>query len=157
MANFFTPYDNRPPRKGIPGGTRLIDEHGEVLDEDGRIVIGKIGKIDQYSLVQAARGKDIYEMLRDSGVDPDKVTSSKAAIDGLVNDFVGAPRSFLEAAHLIQKAKDSFNALPLEVRDEFSNDPYEMLLSLNDQSFEKRMSKFIVMPESPASEVKDGN
>lgn len=140
---FFTPYNNRPPQGGSAVGGRVDPEYGEVLNDQGRVEIQRVSFKNRFAETQEAKTPDVYDMLRDTGMDPDRVMTASANLEGLVDDFASVPRSIPEAVLLHKKAEASFLNLPLEVRAEFDNDPGVLLASLSDGSFALKMAKFI--------------
>lgn len=144
---------NPPPRLSSPCGRRYVEDFQRLTDpETGEKKLEVVGKIDMYEKTQLAKPDDLYTLLKKSGVEPSDVESlrvTKEYSETLIDDFVSAPRTLLEAHEVIQKAERSFDELPLEVKAEFDNSSGKMLKSLQDGTFENRLSKFIA-PKNPA-------
>ena len=149
---FYSAY-NRPPQNSSPVGSRVDPTYAEDLEGNGKVVVKRVGFTDRYAMTQEAKTPDVYDMLRDTGLDPDRVQASSASLEGMIDDFTAVPRSIPEAVALSRKAEQAFLDLSLDVRAEFDNDSCVLLASLSDGSFAKRMSKFIVQPQK--KEVKD--
>ena len=152
---FKSCYINKPVRKPTSSGFPYSDEMAYVINEEtGSRELKVVGKVNNYERTQLARPDDLYTLLKKCGVSPESVESlrvTKEYVDTLIDDFSKAPRTLIEAHNVIHRAQDSFMDLPLDVRAEFNNDPGQMLSSVVDGSFEKRVSRFY----EKRSEVKD--
>lgn len=143
---FKSCYFNKPLTVPAKSGTDTVPVYSYVIDEKtGREELRKTGEDCLYLKTQESRPDDIYTLLKNSGVEPSDIESLKVTAqysEQLIDDFTSAPRTLMEAHNVIRRARDSFLQLPLNVREEFGNDPGNMLSSLVDGSFEKRVSRF---------------
>ncbi len=155
---FKSCYFNKPSTVPVKSGTDTVPVYSYVIDEKtGREELRKTGEDCIYLKTQEARPDDIYTLLKNSGVESSDIESLKVTAqysEQLIDDFTAAPRTLMEAHNVIHRAHDSFLKLPLDVREEFGNDPGNMLSSLVDGSFEKRVSRFYPVNKT-AEEVID--
>lgn len=143
---FRSCYVSKPCTVPVKSGTDTVPVYSYVIDEKtGREELRRTGEDCIYLKTQEARPDDIYTLLKNAGVEPSDIDSLKVTAEyseQLIDDFTAAPRTLMEAHNVIHRAQDSFMKLPLDVREEFSNDPGNMLSSLVDGSFSKRVSRF---------------
>lgn len=156
---FYT-AQNLPPVSSSHCGRRTLLKYQFLPNsETGERELTPVGEVDMYEKTQLSRPDDLYTLLKKSGVEPTdveslKVTSSYAR--SMIDDFCTAPRDLVEAHNVIQKAESSFDALPLEVKEEFDNSSGQMLKSLVNGTFEKRISRFLTLVKpQPKEEVED--
>ena len=148
---FYTAQD-LPPRKSTHSGEPMSVTYGECINDNGQVIIDKVGYKDDYELVQASKPDDIYTILKNTGVDPDSVCDLKSLQEGYaqeVVDFSQAPHTLAEALSLIKKGEIAFGSLNPDVRKEFGS-AGAMVNSMFDGSFEKRVARFI--PQQPVVE-----
>lgn len=155
---FKSCYFNKPSTVPVKSGTDTVPVYSYVIDEKtGREELRRTGVDCSYLKTQEARPADIYTLLKNAGVEPSDIESLKVTAqysEQLIDDFTAAPRTLMEAHNVIHRAQDSFMQLPLDVREEFGNDPGNMLSSLVDGSFGKRVSRFYPA-EKKNEEVKE--
>lgn len=60
-------------------------------------------------------------------------------IKGSFGDFTDAPRDLIDAQNKINAGIDAFNSLPVDIRNEYDNNPYKFFASAGTEKFEKLM------------------
>ena len=73
--------------------------------------------------------------------------------DPLFGDF-SESMSFMEAQNRIAAVRETFEALPSQIRDRFGNDPYKLLSWCEDPDNEAEAIKLGLLPEKPKDEPK---
>lgn len=138
---------NRPPQSVSSSGRREIEQYQFLPDaQTGDKKLDCVSMTDMYAKTQLSRPDDLYTLLKNSGVEPSDIESLRVTKDyakTLIDDFCNAPRTLVEAHEVIHRAEQSFDQLPLDVKEEFDNSSGKMLKSLIDGTFEKRISRFV--------------
>lgn len=102
-----------------PSGEKIITEHREEMDINGRRKLIKDRKINIYERIQSSKDStDINNILRRAAEGDYNVLNM---VSGNYLDIVDAPSSLAEAQHFVIRAKEEFNSLPKEVKAKFEN------------------------------------
>lgn len=102
-----------------PSGEKIITEHREEMDINGRRKLVKDRKINIYERIQSSKDStDINNILRRAAEGDYNVLNM---VSGNYLDIVDAPSSLAEAQRFVIKAKAEFDNLPKEVRAKFEN------------------------------------
>lgn len=90
-------------------------------DPDGTLCLKEDGKVNTYEEIQSHKeSTDIYAMIAKC-----KMLGTDEPIkqrQGFYGDFVGSPQTLSEALNLVERGKEEFMSLPLEVREKFGHD-----------------------------------
>lgn len=132
---FPTLYD---PVKVIPqnAGNVFETQYSQRYKADGTpyLEAQKIKK-NNYQIVQS--NKDICDysaMMRKYYATGDDSILNRG-VKGSFGDFTEAPTDLIDAQNKINAGIDAFNALPVDVRAEYHNNPYEFLASFDTDNF----------------------
>lgn len=123
----------------------FITNSGEpFLDEynyDGSDTLIKTGKTNIYEKIQAAApAQDInYIVQKFINGDPNALNS----VHGIYGDFSDMPTTYAELFDRVRTCKDMFNALPIELRNEFDNNAYEFWKDFGSDRFNSVVSRFV--------------
>ena len=102
-----------------PSGTKVVTEHREFIDTEGKRFLIKDREINIYEKIQASREQtEIENILRRAAEGDMNVLNM---VNGSYMDIVDAPKSLAEAQQFIIKAKAEFDSLPKEIRQKFEN------------------------------------
>lgn len=129
---FKTQYDKKE-RVYCSSGDPIKLLYGLEVDKDGVTQLVEKGKYDLYEFIQShADSVDIHKILeRFQNGDVDALNKYQ----GYYADITDAPKTFAEALNTVIKAKDLFNSLPLDVREQFDHSPEKFIASLGTQKF----------------------
>lgn len=102
-------------------GRREKPTYKAYYDVDGTLCLKEDGKINTYDEIQSHKEScDIYAVIAKC-----KLLGSDEPLkqrQGFYGDFVGSPKSLSEALNLVERGKEEFMSLPLEVREKFGHD-----------------------------------
>lgn len=99
-------------------GEKTVPEYGLQLDIDGNERLVEIGRMPIYDIIQAsAEGASIAHIITRWRAGDDSVLN---AASGVYGDFTNLPSDLAESHQLIIKAQNTFNSLPLAVREQFA-------------------------------------
>ena len=102
-----------------PSGDRYAVKYTAKYDDDGSLILEPTGREDLYAFIQAsADACSIDNILRryNSG---DTTALSRA--QGVCFDATTCPSSFADLLNIVISAENTFNGLPVEVREKFGN------------------------------------
>lgn len=138
--DFRTKFDPQLVIETNPG-SGIKEEYQLRITEDGEDLV-KTGESDLYEYIQShADSVDIHKILeRCAMLDDYSILNRMPAQFMDVSDM---PRNLAEAHSTIQDAKNYFNSLPLEMRQEYENNFTLFLQDLGSDHFVKMCSDYI--------------
>lgn len=126
---------NRPKTK--PNNTGFKEEPilGYKYEENGKKVLVVKGMKDRYQLRQdALPGVEIKGLIaryRNGDL------TALEKIKGMYGDFTEMPTSYVEAMNMVQNRTESFNMLPIEIKEKFNHNVNEFIRSMGSEEFKK--------------------
>lgn len=120
-----------------PSGERVSPVRKWQLQKDGSRELVVVGETDIYAKIQSAKDDcDIYKLLdRHAAGD---FTALNLQAQRAYADITSAPKNIHEAVANVNKAKEHFFQLPVEIREAFGNDPRSFVeKSDNAEEFSK--------------------
>lgn len=116
---FLTAYGPKPKTKANKPGTEEETTYSERRNEQGHPYLVKTGVKNTYQERQELKGEyDIYSMLeRYANGDMGVMRNGAQYIDA-----TAMPSNFHEAYNIMTAQREKFNALPVELKQKFSND-----------------------------------
>lgn len=148
---FRTQYDDRERLYCNPGQREHI-RYGGHYDENGRVVLEEIGRINLYDEIQShAESVDIHVLMeRYKRGDVDALSQAQ----GFYGDVLDFPKTYAEALNHMNEMERQFMALPVAVRERFGYSFSEFLASAGQPDF---MDKLGIQsePEQPDKEEED--
>lgn len=117
---FRSAYDTESEKaQSTPAGSKVVTEHRETINADGRRELVKDREVNIYEMIQAsAESCEIQNILRRAAEGDTGVLN---IVNGQYIDVTGAPSSLAEAQQFVIRAKDEFDKLPKEIRYQFEN------------------------------------
>lgn len=124
---YRTKYDEFDIESTQPGRFEK-ETYKAYYDADGTLCLKEDGKINTYDEIQSHKEScDLYTIIEQCRLlGTDEPLKQK---QGFYGDFVGTPQSLSEALNLIERGKDEFMSLPVEVRAQFGHD-YKRYISM---------------------------
>lgn len=108
-------YENKP----TPSGEKIVKEHREEIDKDGKRSLIKDRVVNIYENIQASREQcEIQNILRAAAEGNPNILN---VVDSHYLDITGAPSSLAEAQQFVIRAKNEFDQLPKDIRAKFEN------------------------------------
>ena len=122
-----------PTVKFSPSGSKVIEEYGLERDSEGNERLVVIGQKPIYEIIQAsAEGAAISNIITRWRSGDDSVLHVS---EGFYADITEIPSSLSEAHSALIKAQNTFNSLPLEVREQFGMNLGRFLSHVSDPNF----------------------
>lgn len=111
--------------------------YGPKVQKDGSIELVEIGKENTDEYIQSfAESTDMSFILAKLAVGDTSVLQRRQAFYG---DFTSAPSTFAEALQLQIDAANTFDHLPLDVKQKFDNDVNKFMASAGSEDWLKKM------------------
>lgn len=152
---FPTLYD---PVKVIPqnAGNVFETQYSQRYTADGKPYLeAQKTKKNNYQIAQS--NKDVCDysaMMRKYYATGDDSILNRG-VKGSFGDFTEAPTDLIDAQNKINAGIDAFNALPLDLRAEYNNNPYEFLASFGTEKFLKILNGTQTEVAEDVKEVKE--
>lgn len=131
------------------GGSR-IREIREPVVKDGKLSVEVVGKEDFQDYIESFSDQVDLENIVARAMNGDTEALNQRI--GSYGDFTTFPKTYAEALQRIIDAKNLFDSLPVSVRNNFENDVYKFVSSLDEPDFLDKIG--YVKPTDV--EVKDG-
>lgn len=129
-------------------GSGIKEEFQLRITEEGEDLV-KIGESSLYDYIQShADSVDIHKILERCAMLDDYSILNRMPAQFM--DVTEMPRNLAEAHAAVQDAKNYFNALPLELRQEYENNFTLFLQDLGSEHFVKMCSDYIDSKKEPA-------
>lgn len=144
--SFRTKYD--PVKVWTPVGDPIHIEYAGRYDENGILVLDKVGETNIYNEIQShADSVDINTIIRryESG-EIDVLNRAQ----GLFMDVTTAPKTYAEMLNLLRRAEEVFDGLPADIRAQYDNS-FEQFFAQDGMS----MILSADVKEAPVEDVKD--
>lgn len=142
---FKTQYSDHDRYHCNPGQREHIT-YGGHYDENGRVVLDEVGRVNLYDEIQShAESVDIHVLLDRYKRGDVEAFSRQQGFYGDVLDF---PATYAEALNHMNEMERQFMALPVETREKFGHSFSEFLAAFGEPDFLDRLG---VKPE-PAPE-----
>lgn len=122
--NNYYSLNNLPPKTPNVSGEKVIPMYGVKLMKDGHKELVQKGTVDIYAKIQSHKDSQDINFILDR---------AKNNIVNFTNyseefyDLSKMPTTLVEANSIIETAKDSFNKLPVEIKNYYNNNPVAML------------------------------
>lgn len=149
----FKPW--RYERFDNPGslvGSRMKDVLSSKYDEDGVLVVEKVGEEDTYTTIQSFAESCDLNVLMNRYLNGDTEALNK--VQGFFGDFAEIPGSWAEVLNIVNKGQENFEKMPAEFKERFGNDFARFVCTYDFSDFGGS-----VVPDAPApsEEVKEIN
>lgn len=134
--SFRTVYSS-PVRYHAPTGSRVQDVRSAKVDPKGNLTIVSIGQKDLYAEIQShALSVDIHEIVRRfTAGDQDALSR----MQGFYADFADMPSTYQEVLNAVIAGEQSFNSLPVEIKQRFGNNFASWLIAMESPDFPSMM------------------
>lgn len=137
---FYTQHTNIPPIRTSPSGNMYETEYREQLNDDGKLELAKVGRINIYEKIQAdLENVNIYNILHAVAMGDYSALKQREAS---YVDCTEMPKNLMEAQNMVLKAKAEFYNLPLEVRKEFDNSPEMYISEMGTEEFRNKVKPY---------------
>lgn len=147
-SDFRTRFDEQLLVCTEPGSGIKEEFQLRITDEGEDLV--KVGESDLYEYIQShADSVDIHKILERCAMIGDYSILDRMPAQFM--DVTEMPKNLAEAHAAVQDAKNYFNALPLEMRQEYENNFTLFLQDLGSEHFVKMCSDFIDSKKEPAA------
>lgn len=139
----YSPHD----RVQCNHGSREHVRYGGHYDENGRVVLDEIGRVNLYDEIQShAESADIHVLLeRYKRGDVDALSQAQ----GFYGDVLDFPKTYAEALNHMNEMERQFMSLPVEVRAKFGYSFSEFLASADQPDF---LEKIGIKVDEPVTE-----
>lgn len=136
-----------PSVKFSPSGAKTVPEYGLERDFEGNQRLVVIGEKPVYEIIQAsAEGAAISSIITRWRSGDDSVLHVS---EGFFADITDFPSSLAESQNALIKAQNTFNSLPLEVRQHFGMNFSRFLNHVSDPNFSFTSDVTSPSPSSP--------
>lgn len=130
--NFPTQY-NRTARPTANSGSSIHVLLSPAIDDNGILHLKETGTENLYDYIQSHRDSvDIHKILQRF---EEGDTSALSKIQGQFGDFSDYPRSYAELLNKVLEGEQTFNQLPLDVREQFGFSYERWLASAGSDSW----------------------
>lgn len=134
--SFATSYDDHP-RVYSAGGSRTRVHYQSRLDARGNLVLVEDGLVNDYEAIQShADSVDIHKIL-DRFANGEVDVLSK--VQGFYADFADTPSTYQEVLNAVIAGEQTFNSLPVEIKDKFGHSFQRWLMSMGQPDFYEAM------------------
>lgn len=151
---FSSQYDKHERVYSNPGDPIKIIYAGS-YDENGKFELVEKGKENLYDYIQSnAESCDIYNILArfENG---DETALNK--VSGTYGDVTKMPKTYAEMLQTIYNAENTFNALPVELKQLFNNSSSEFIAQMDSPEMAAKFEKFNKMNQSVQNVVQSSN
>lgn len=139
MPKVFTQFI-RPKTIPTNPGDHYLDLYQEQYTKKGDKEIIKVGEKNIYEMIQAdLEGTKIENILHAMAMGDLSALQQREAV---YYDATTMPKTLMEAQNMIVKAKEDFEAMPMEVKNLFSNNPDKYLAEMGTEEFFKKMAPY---------------
>lgn len=136
MVNFKTKYDVHPRVFQHPG-SRVKDVYTAAYDDLGHLDLVKTGQEDLYGYIQSHADSVDIHLLIERFVRGD--TDALARAQGFFVDASDMPKTYAEVLNSVIAGEQTFDKLPAEVKQRFSNSFAVWMSSFEQPDFSERM------------------
>lgn len=129
----FKTQFNPHPRFHCAGGSRTRVHYQSRFDSRGNLVLMEDGVINDYEAIQShADSVDIHKILdRFAAGDVDVLSK----VQGFYADFADTPSTYQEILNAVIAGEQTFNSLPVEVKDKFGHSFQRWMMSMGTPEF----------------------
>ncbi len=114
-------WQDRPKGEPSVTGNGKEPEYAYRIDENGVRTLEKVGEVNVYEQIQTyLEETKIENIIKRATYDP-TVIGSQEWMDSETTDISNAPKNYHEWKQMVNKAEESFNALPAELKAKFDN------------------------------------
>lgn len=131
MALVFNTQFDRLGVRGMPSapGSGMKDTYKMFVDKDGKRELRKNGEYNLYAEIQSYKDSVSIDYILARFMNGDETALSRA--QGIYGDFTEMPRTLAELQQRVIDAEDLFNALPLDVREQYNFSASEFFAQLD--------------------------
>lgn len=131
-------------------GSRMKDVLSSKYDENGILVVEKVGEEDVYTTIQSFAESCDLNVLMNRYLNGDAEALNK--VQGFFGDFTEIPDSWAEVLNIVNRGQENFEKMPAEFKEKFGNDFARFVCTYDFSDFANS-----VVPDSPApsEEVKE--
>lgn len=150
----FYSRSNPRPHGVTPAGSGLAPVYSVRLDPQGHKEVYQSGQTDLYAKIQASLEETKVENIVRRFLQGD--TAALSQTSPVFLDVSAYPGSLMEANNLIVRIKSEFWSLPLDVRQEYGNNPDKYVADYGSDNwaklvgFDKPQTLPEVQPENPS-------
>lgn len=134
-------------------GSPIVDDYLAETSRFGDVNLTKIGTSNLYERIQSYADSCDMALLISRYMQGD--TTALNRVQALYGDFTDAPRSIADAISLFDRVSADFASLPVDIKEQFDNDPTKFISSLGSPEFAEKMAVLKPEPVAPvvSSEV----
>ena len=132
-------WQNRPKGEPSVTGNGKEPEYAYRIDEDGVRTLEKVGEVNVYAQIQTyLEETKIENIIKRATYDP-TVIGSQEWMDKESTDITNIPKNYHEWKKMINKAEESFNALPAELKAKFDNNVEKYVGEYGTESWAEKL------------------
>lgn len=137
MVKIYTPYgEEKPPRIPNNAGSETEPQYAERYDERGNSYLEKVGEVNTYEKIQSYKDEcDVMSILSRYAAGDE----SALAAPGWYIDTSRMPESYTEYLNMMNRQKEKFNTLPLDIRQRFNNSFDQWMATAGEESWFNNM------------------
>ena len=121
-------------------GQHIVDEYGLVTSDDGVTSVGVVGQKNLDAIIQSNRDNGNIALLvaRYNAGDTDALNKVK----GVFGDFRNMPTTYAEMVSRLNECRVVFEGLPIEIKEQFDNNPDVFWSEFGSDKFNKVFEGF---------------
>lgn len=132
-------WQNRPKGEPSVTGNGKEPEYAYRIDENGVRTLEKVGEVDVYAQIQTyLEETKIENIIKRATYDPTAI-GSQDWMSKETTDISNIPTNYHEWKQMINKAEESFNSLPAELKAKFDNNVEKYVGEYGSESWAEKL------------------
>lgn len=132
-------WQNRPKGEPSVTGNGKEPEYAYRIDENSVRTLEKVGEVDVYEQIQTyLEETKIENIIKRATYDP-TVIGSQEWMNNKTTDISNIPTNYHEWKQMVNKAEESFNALPAELKAKFDNNVEKYVGEYGSEDWAKKL------------------
>ncbi len=132
-------WQDRPKGEPSVTGNGKESEYAYRIDENGVRTLEKVGEVDVYTQIQTyLEETKIENIIKRATYDPTAI-GSQEWMNNETTDISNIPTNYHEWKQMINKAEESFNALPAELKAKFDNNVEKYVGEYGSEGWAKKL------------------
>lgn len=133
-------YSNDSTTFRSNSGKHIVDEYGLVTSDDGVTYVDVVGQKNLDALIQSNKDNGNIALLVARYNAGDTTALSKA--HGVFGDFRNMPTTYAEMVSRLNECRVVFEGLPIEIKEQFENNPDVFWSEFGSEKFNKVFEGF---------------
>ncbi len=140
VMKFRNIYSNDSADFRCNPGQHIVDEYGLVTSDDGVTTVGVVGQKNLDAIIQSNKDNGNIALLvaRYNAGDTDAFNKVK----GVFGDFRNMPTTYAEMVSRLNECRVVFEGLPIEIKEQFDNNPDVFWSEFGSEKFTKVFEGF---------------